>query len=114
MITSGCAMHGVCPWLIGCLFMSWTTLGTTAAASEDGTHRSTDANSLVEVMTVPGPPARLSKGYFANNPGCVSAKLDIWFARGRHSHQVFTMHAEQAPQPSAVAGRNDAAVSSGN
>jgi hypothetical protein len=92
MIAGDLAIRGVGLWLIGCLLMAPMALGITPAASEDGA-------PLVEVMTVPGPPARLSKGYFANNPGCVSAKLDIWFARGRHSHQVFTMHAEQAPSP---------------
>jgi hypothetical protein len=92
MIPNERTRYGAGPSLIGCLFIASVALGTTAAISEDSA-------PLVEVMTVPGPPARLSKGYFANNPGCVSAKLDIWFARGRHSHQVFTMHAEQAPGP---------------
>jgi hypothetical protein len=100
MIAVERAMHMVLLWFIGCLCMTCPT----AATAEGGAHTSSDANALVEVMTVPGPPARLSKGYFANNPGCVSAKLDIWFARGRHSHQVFTMHAEHAPSPSQSPG----------
>jgi hypothetical protein len=71
MITSERAMYRAGSWLIGCLFMTSMTLGIAAAASEDSA-------PLMEVMTVPGPPAKLSKGYFANNPGCVSAKLDTW------------------------------------
>lgn len=99
MIMSKRAMRGVSLCLIGCLFVASIALGTTPVASEGDVNTSTDTNALVEVMTEAGTPARLSKGYFANNPGCVSAKLDIWFARGHHSHQLFTMRAEEASMP---------------
>jgi hypothetical protein len=97
MITSKHAMRGVSLWLIGCLFAAPMVLRTTPAASEGSANTSTDTNALVEVMTEAGAPTRLSKGYFANNSGCVSAKLDIWFTRGRHSHHLFTVHAEETP-----------------
>jgi hypothetical protein len=62
----------------------------TAALAEDAGKPSGAAIPLEEVVTRPGPPARMSVGYFDDNPGCVSAKLDIWLARGRHTHQLFT------------------------
>jgi hypothetical protein len=51
----------------------------------------------VEAMARPGPPGLMGRGYFADNPDCVRAKLDIWLARGRHMHQLFTPRAEPDP-----------------
>jgi hypothetical protein len=95
MITTERRLRSPGLWLTGCILMSSATFGATPVAAEDAAKTSGGASTLVEVMTRPGPPGRLSKGYFDNNPGCVSAKLDIWFARGRHTHQLFTLGIEQ-------------------
>lgn len=63
-------------------------LGASLAAAEDRAKAPADA--LEEVMTRPGPPARIVRGAFNNNPGCINAKLDLWIGRGRYSHHLFT------------------------
>src|SRR5262245_12545358 len=45
---------------------------------------------LDEVVASPGPTARISRGVFADNPGCINAKLDLWTGYGRYSYQLFT------------------------
>jgi hypothetical protein len=89
MIATTRGMRGAAR-LAGWLLIPLTMLGTTPAATEDNDKASTDAGALVEVMTLPGPPSRVTSGHFENNPGCARAKLDIWIARGRHSHLIFT------------------------
>jgi len=32
----------------------------------------------------------VAKHFYRDNAGCVSAKLDVWFWRGRYTHQLFT------------------------
>src|SRR5262249_40654230 len=45
--------------------------------------------ALQEVVVLPEP-GRVSRGAFADNPGCINAKLDLWTGRGRYSYQLFT------------------------
>jgi len=92
-------MHGIGARLAGCLLVSVTLFSATSTTAQESAKASAGATALVETITLPGPPSRLSKGYFDNNPGCVSAKLDIWFERGRHSHQLFTVRADEASGP---------------
>lgn len=70
----------------------WYVLGVTVlgapAFAQDGAKVSSD--TLEEVVVPPGPAARISRGAFANNPGCIHAKLDLWTGRGRYSYQLFT------------------------
>lgn len=84
MIVKG---HGVFIRLVECLLVSASVLATNSADAQ------LDARSpsqvLMEVETRPGPPGWLRKGMFANGPGCVSAKLDVWFERGSHVQQLF-------------------------
>ena len=77
-------------WLLLCSAM----FGTTPGSGEDRAQRSNDASAFVEAMARPGPPGLMGRGYFADNPGCVRAKLDIWLAHGRHTHQLFMPRAE--------------------
>ena len=41
-------------------------------------------------MMQPEPLEWMTKRFFRDNPGCINAKLDIWFWRGRYTHQLFT------------------------
>jgi hypothetical protein len=97
MIAIGSAVRRVGLWPLLCSVI----FSTTPAASEDGAKALTHSGALIEVMAQPGPPGLMGRGYFADNPGCVRAKLDIWLARGRHTHQLFMPRAEpdSAPLP---------------
>jgi len=99
MVATEHTMREVGVRLAACLLVSASLLGATSGTAEDGAKGLADPTALVEAVTRPGPPARLSKGYFDNNPGCVSAKLDIWFERGRHSHQLFAVRADESSGP---------------
>jgi hypothetical protein len=91
--------------LAGCLLIPVIVLAATSAGAQNGTQASRDAGALVEVLTQPGPPGRVSQGYFEDNPGCINAKLDIWFARGRHTHQAFMPRTQPAfTQPEGAPG----------
>jgi hypothetical protein len=77
-------------WFARCLLVSSIMLGATAAAAEGAPQTSTDAILPEEVMTRPGPFDWAIKRFYYDSPGCVSAKLDIWFWGGRYTHQLFT------------------------
>ena len=79
-------------WLAGCLLASSMTLGAVPTAAESNTETSIDATLLEQVMMRPEPLEWMTKRFFRDNPGCVSAKLDIWFWRGHYTHQLFTAH----------------------
>jgi hypothetical protein len=67
-------------------------------------------------MVRPEPLEWMTKRFFRDNPGCVSAKLDIWFWRGRYTHQLFTAHsgglhdAGASPAPGTPAASSQQAV----
>jgi hypothetical protein len=81
---------GLGRWLSVCGLWCATAVCATVALADDAGKPSGAASPLEDVVTRPGPPARMSVGHFDDNPGCVNAKLDIWLARGRHTHQLFT------------------------
>jgi hypothetical protein len=37
------------------------------------------------------PPLRVTSGLYQNNPACPTAKLDLWFDRGRYTHTLFML-----------------------
>ena len=49
------------------------------------------AGALVER---PEPLGWMAKRFFQDNPDCVSAKVDLWFWRGRYAHQLFTARSD--------------------
>src|SRR5262252_2988764 len=77
---------GLGRWLSVCGLWCATAVCATVALADDAGKPSGAASPLEDVVTRPGPPARMSVGHFDDNPGCVNAKLDIWLARGRHTH----------------------------
>ena len=94
MITiSGAMGRGI--ELAVCSLIPLMMLGGTPATAENGGNTPADASALIDLVTRPGPPGRATQGHFENNVGCVSAKLDVWFMRGRHTHQLFTLDPEQ-------------------
>jgi hypothetical protein len=98
MIAIGRALQGVSYGWVGGLLLS-ALLGAAPAVAEDRAKAPVD--TLEEVMTRPGPPARITRGAFTDNPGCINAKLDLWIGRGRYSPQLFTgQGADEKQNPS--------------
>jgi hypothetical protein len=104
--------------LAGCLLATSMALGAIPATAEGGTETSTDATLPEQVMVRPEPLEWVTKRFFRDNPGCVSAKLDIWFWHGRYTHQLFTAHsgagASSAPRNPAPSSQHAVEGDKGN
>jgi hypothetical protein len=83
-IGRGAGRRNIRSGLVGLLAGSVAMVATLSLqAGEEGRPRLSGA--LVE-----RPLGWVAKHFYRDNAGCVSAKLDVWFWRGRYTHQLFT------------------------
>jgi len=88
-------------WVALFLLVCSMPLGATPAAAQAPAEPL--AGALVER---PEPLGWMTKRFFKDNTDCVDAKLDLWFWRGRYTHQLFTArssgeHDRLGPRPAA-------------
>lgn len=80
--------------------------------AEDGTKALMDEKPLFDAHIQAPPLEPIIKRFYRNNEDCVSAKIDLWFWRGRYAHQLFTTHSRVPDRVASSPARTDGTPSS--